>query len=137
VINRNKKSIYVSSEFIKAWVEENRTSRDYEIDQAGLSTKAQAYPAWNFMTLPFFGRTFESIYLFTNMSQCRVDCAAVISAADYTDSVYELYKAVRVAKSRSSRQNPKEKSRSRSVYSPGSKFLTKVNQKIGHQGPWA
>jgi hypothetical protein len=58
VINRNKESIDVSLEFIKAWVEENRTSRDYEIDQAGLSAKAQAYPAWNMMTLPFFGTRF-------------------------------------------------------------------------------
>lgn len=134
VINRNKESIDESSEFKEAWVEENRTSRDYGIDQAGLFTKARAYLAWNFMNLLFFGTTFESIYLFTNMSQCGVDCAPVISADDYTDSVFELYKVVHVAKSSSSGQNLTEESRSRSVYGPGSKFLTEVNQKIGHQG---
>lgn len=97
VINRNKETIDVSSDFIKSWVEENRTSRDYEIDPAGLSTKAQAYLAWNFLSLPYSNTTFETVFRFTDMSQCGQNCAAQISADAYNDSIYDLYKIIRDA----------------------------------------
>jgi hypothetical protein len=97
VINRNKETIDVSSDFIKSWVEENRTSRDYEIDQAGLSGKAQAYLAWNFLSLPFPGTIYETVFGFTDMSQCGQDCAAKISAHAYNDSIYDLFKIIRAA----------------------------------------
>jgi hypothetical protein len=97
VINRNKETIDVSSDFIKSWVEENRTSRDYEIDPAGLSAKAQAYLAWNFLSLQYSSTTFETVFWFTDMSQCGQDCAAQISADAYNDSIYDLYKIMRSA----------------------------------------
>jgi hypothetical protein len=98
VINRTKETIDVSSDFIKSWVEENRTTRDYEIDQAGMSKKAKAYLAWNFLPTPFLGTTFETIFMFTDMSQCDQDCAAIISADAYNDSIYDIYKEIRAAK---------------------------------------
>lgn len=98
IIDRQKETLDVSSNFIRAFVEENRMKRKYEIDSVGLSTKGQAYLAYNFLQVPFLGTTFESIFMFGKMSDCGEECDKFVSSDDYTDSVYETYKNVRAAK---------------------------------------
>lgn len=100
ILDRSRKTIDVTSDFMKSFVELTSKKRHVNIDEVGLSEKASSYKAYNFLTFPDMRNVFEGFYLFNNMSKCGSKCSEEIASESYQDSVYQTYRKLKLVKQR-------------------------------------